>query len=139
MMIWIIMMLGYRSIRVKMILVITMINLPQNPNPHLAGPVPWTTLANLAMIKKMSTHWKKNKKMTIMMRRISQTITFMTTHSHICTDTTRDKRGPKKTSRRKRAIMRKTTTKSIRLHRRMPSHTRHSQKMSRKLTLLNLY
>jgi len=107
-----------------MILMTSTMNLPRNPSPHPAEPVLWTTLASSAMMKKMSTLCKKNKKMSIMTRRTTQTTTFMPNQGHICTDTTRDKRGPKKTNRRKKAIMRKIIIKSIRLHRLMLSHTR---------------
>jgi hypothetical protein len=122
MMILTIMMTIYLSMRVKMILMNSTMNLPLNPSPHPAVPVLWTTLASSAMMKKMSTRCKKNKKMSIMTRRTTQTTTFMPNQGNIFTDTTRDKRGLKKTNRRKKAIMRKIIIKSIRLHRLMPNH-----------------
>lgn len=133
-----IMMTIYLSMPVKMILMTSTMNLPRNLSPHLAVPVLWTTLASSATMKKMSTLCKKNKKMSIMKRKTTQTTTFMPNQGNIFTDTTRDKRGPKKTSRRKKAIMRKIIIKSIRLHRLMPSHIK--PEMWRKQGIhLNLY
>ena len=130
------------SIQVKMIPITMRMSLLLSLNLHLAALVLWTTLVSSATMMRMSIRCKMkmtSNLMTIMKTNmIPSHIVCIKTHSRICTDTIKGKRGPKKISRRRKVIMRKITTKLIRLHRLMLSHTRHSRKIW-KIARLNLY